>query len=887
MSSLPFGRLTAALADRYRIERELGQGGMATVYLADDLRHERKVAVKVLRPELAASIGTERFLREIRIAAQLQHPHILPLLESGEAGGFLYYVMPFVDGQSLRDRLVKQGELPVHEAVKLISEIVDALSYAHGRGVVHRDVKPDNVMLSGRHALVMDFGVAKAVSEASGRNQLTTAGVALGTPAYMAPEQAAADPHLDHRVDIYAVGVMAYELLAGRPPFVGGSPQQVLAAHVTQAPEPLSKFRPGVAPALESAIMRCLAKRPADRWQSADELLTQLEPLITPSAGMTPTSTRPIEGYRAPGKRRWLIAAAALVGALALGMTWILWGNGSSRRLPPVQLERTQLTFTGNAFNPTISEDGQRVAYATRQCDASGRCGNDIVVQDVAGAGSAVILKGVTAIWGLDWSADGRFLIMRGSYRDHWGVFSLPALGGDPRYLGCCQAAVVGVSDTALLVGFVPGTDSLARLRWVTISDGVARDSSTIPSDPDGALSALQLPDGRHLLLEYGSEGRAHLVRTDQQGTRLDSMPLSQYQHLLQVAADGRSLLIQAGRSRTTEADIIRFPIDRDGRILNQPDTVVRQWSANAGADASTAGMMVYGYGPVEYSVSALSRESATSMRFRERRLAGGTTTTVGTLSSAGDRALLWRNVLVGDRLLVQLSVMPFDSGPEVSLGPPRDVYDKDWAQDGRTILIGVRQGDSIAVLEQDAASDRTRALATYPRSEYAGAETLPGGGYVLTTSPRRFRRVGAPGLPDTTWELPFEVGTISSLDPSPDGQAFVTIGWDPTLDSILVHRVSLVDGSAVRIGTFAGETGAMVRWFSDGSILVSIAETAWNLVWYRIPAGGGPAVRLGSPPRYPADYRFSTDGRRVLMLSNEKHSDIYLARNFGGVFKR
>ncbi|MEO8201975.1 MAG: protein kinase [Gemmatimonadota bacterium] len=880
-------RLAEALADRYRIERELGAGGMATVYLADDLRHERKVAVKVLRPELAATIGPERFLREIRIAAQLQHPHILPLLESGEADGFLYYVMPFVDGQSLRERLTRQGELPVHEAVKLVSEVVDALSYAHGRGVVHRDVKPDNVMISGRHALVMDFGVAKAVSEASGRNQLTTAGVALGTPAYMAPEQAAADPHLDHRVDIYAVGVMAYELLAGRPPFVGGSPQQVLAAHVTEAPDPVSKYRPGISPALEQAIMRCLAKRPADRWQSADELLTQLEPLVTPSAGMTPTSTRPIAGYRAPGKRRWLIPGAALVGVLALGTAWVLWGHRSSTRLPPVQLERTQLTFTGNAFNPTVSGDGQRVAYATRQCDASGRCANDIVVQDVAGAGSAVILKGVTAIWGLDWTADGRFLIMTGSYRDHWGVFSLSALGGEPRYLGCCGGNMVNASDTALLMGFVPGTDSLVRLRWVTISDGIARDSISIPADKEGAVSARQLPDGRHILLEYAGRGESQLVRTDRQGTRLDSMPLSQYQSLLQVAPDGKSLLIQAGHARAFEADIIRFPIDRNGRIESRPDTVVRQWSANAGVDASSGGMMVYGYGPIEYSVSALSRESATSLRFRERRLAGGTATTIGTLSSAGDRALLWRNVRVGDRLLVQLSVIPFDSGPEISLGPPRDIYDKDWAQDGRSILIGVRQGDSIAMMEQDAASDRSRLLATYPRTDYVAVETIPGGGYVLITSLRSFRRVGAPGLADSTWEMPFEAGTLSSIDPSPDGRAFVSIGWDPSFDSILVHRVSLVDGTVRRLGTFYGENAEQVRWLSDGSILVAIGETTWNLVWYRIPAGGGPAVRVGAPPRYPADYRFSTDGRRVLMLSNEKHSDIYLARNFGEVFKR
>src|SRR4249919_3841300 len=258
-------RLAAALADRYRVERELGQGGMATVYLAEDLKHHRKVALKVLRPELAAALGPERFFREIEVAAGLQHPHILPLHDSGEAAGFLYYVMPFVDGENLRGRLTRHGELPIHEAVRLLSEVADALAYAHSQGVVHRDIKPDNVMLSGRHALVTDFGVAKAVSEATGRQQLTTAGVALGTPTYMAPEQAAADPHLDHRVDIYAVGVMAYELLAGRPPFTGRSSQEVLAAHLTQLPEMVSSLRPAVPEALAAIVMKCLAKRPADR----------------------------------------------------------------------------------------------------------------------------------------------------------------------------------------------------------------------------------------------------------------------------------------------------------------------------------------------------------------------------------------------------------------------------------------------------------------------------------------------------------------------------------------------------------------------------------------------------------------------------------------------
>ncbi|MGE5231559.1 MAG: serine/threonine-protein kinase, partial [Deltaproteobacteria bacterium] len=233
--------LRAALADRYRIERELGQGGMATVWLAEDLRHRRQVAVKVLEPSLAQALGAERFLREIRIAAGLTHPHILPLLDSGEAGGFLYYVMPYIAGESLRQKLAREGALPVAESARLLREIVDALAKAHRVGVIHRDIKPENVLLADGHALVTDFGVAKAVSDAGGDGTLTMAGMAVGTPAYMAPEQAAGDPHVDQRADLYAVGVVAYEMLTGRPPFTGATPQQVLAAHVTTPPDPVAK----------------------------------------------------------------------------------------------------------------------------------------------------------------------------------------------------------------------------------------------------------------------------------------------------------------------------------------------------------------------------------------------------------------------------------------------------------------------------------------------------------------------------------------------------------------------------------------------------------------------------------------------------------------------
>jgi serine/threonine-protein kinase len=320
-------RLQAALGDRYRIERELGSGGMAVVYLADDLKHHRPVALKVLKPELATVLGPERFLREIEIAAQLHHPHILPLYDSGEADGFLFYVMPYEEGRSLRDRLRREGELPVEEAVRVLCDVADALSHAHEHGVVHRDIKPENILLSGHHALVTDFGVAKAVSDATGRHGLTTTGVALGTPAYMAPEQAAADPHVDQRADIYALGVVAYELLAGRPPFSSATPQGMLVSHLTESPKPVTAYRPSVPPALGQAIMRCLEKNRADRWQSAEELRTQFEAMLTPSGGVTPVGTGPV---RTLSRSKWRVVGAIAVAGVVLAVTVGVWLRGRS-----------------------------------------------------------------------------------------------------------------------------------------------------------------------------------------------------------------------------------------------------------------------------------------------------------------------------------------------------------------------------------------------------------------------------------------------------------------------------------------------------------------------------------------------------------------------------
>jgi serine/threonine-protein kinase len=319
-----------SLAERYPVSRELGRGGMAVVYLARDVKHGRDVAVKIIRPELSAAMGRERFLREIAIAAQLHHPNIVPLYDSGEADGLLYYVMPYEPGHSLRDRLARDGPLPVDDAINMLRDICDALAYAHERGIVHRDVKPDNVLVTGRHAMVTDFGVAKAMSDSTRDSATrTTLGIVLGTPAYMAPEQIVADPQVDHRADIYAVGALAFELLTGRPPF-GGDAQSVLSSHLTQPPPPVATLRPDVPQALSDCITKCLAKQREDRWSSADELRHCLEQVDSSTGGSHAASASAANaggisaehGLRRRTVMRTLLAAGVL--ALVIGAGWMM-----------------------------------------------------------------------------------------------------------------------------------------------------------------------------------------------------------------------------------------------------------------------------------------------------------------------------------------------------------------------------------------------------------------------------------------------------------------------------------------------------------------------------------------------------------------------------------
>jgi len=466
-------RLNAALADRYRIERELGEGGMAIVYLAADLRHDRRVAIKVLRPELAAVIGAERFLAEIRTTANLQHPHILPLYDSGEADGLLFYVMPYVEGESLGERLERERQLGVEEAVRLATDVAEALDYAHERGVIHRDIKPANILLQAGRPVVSDFGIALAVS-AGGGGRLTETGLSLGTPHYMSPEQATGGQSVGPATDIYALGCVLYEMLVGEPPYTGSTPQAILGKIIQAQPVSATEMRRTVPANVDAVIRKALEKVPADRFATARELALAL---AQDSFRYDPT--------RAAGGRRsappsatesgaWRVPASIVIAAVMTVVAAVDWLRPAPTRglteVARFQIpipDSVPLDLGGNSADLAISPDGRLVLYQTRDAESryqlvvrsldrvettALRGGEGAVAPFVsddgqqigffdrdgttlrvapAGGGPPVVLARVPASRGADWLPDGRIVLGTQSS----GLYEVPSGGGEPRAL--------------------------------------------------------------------------------------------------------------------------------------------------------------------------------------------------------------------------------------------------------------------------------------------------------------------------------------------------------------------------------------------------------------------------------------------------------------------
>ena len=486
------GRLAAALTDRYRIERELGQGGMATVYLAHDLRHDRDVAIKVLHPDLGAALGSDRFLSEIRTTARLQHPHILPLLDSGEADGLLYYVMPLVTGETLRTRLERERQLPVDDAVRITREVADALGYAHGHGVVHRDIKPENILLQGGHALVADFGIALAVQSAGGQ-RMTQTGLSLGTPQYMSPEQAMGERSVDARSDIYALGAVAYEMLVGEPPFTGPTVQAIVARLVTEEPRPIAIQRKAVPEYVESAVLRALEKLPADRFASAGELAAAL--------GGEPNSARRRSGAapaaRRGGRERFAWPALALLLAAAALWGWV--------RPAPERATGRQRVVLWDAMYPdfllpSLARIESRMAISPD--------GSIIAFTDSAGDDTQLLLKrrndvhpvpipGTEGAAGPFFSPDGTWI----GYFGHGGKLrKVPVSGGGSIDL-TSSGNETYVMGAWLEDGRIVFVDAASGLSAVSADGGPV--TRIRPADPGGRIdvsSLAALPESRGLV---------------------------------------------------------------------------------------------------------------------------------------------------------------------------------------------------------------------------------------------------------------------------------------------------------------------------------------------------------------------------------------------------
>jgi eukaryotic-like serine/threonine-protein kinase len=877
----PSPHLAAALAESYRLERELGQGGMATVYLAEDLRHHRKVALKVLRPELAATLGPERFFREIEVAARLSHPHILPLHDSGEAQGFLYYVMPFVDGENLRGRLARQGELPVPEAVRLLADVADALAYAHGQGVVHRDIKPDNVLLSGRHALVTDFGVAKAVSEATGRQQLTTAGIALGTPAYMAPEQAAADPHLDHRVDIYALGAMGYELLTGRPPFTGASPHEVLAAHITRQPEPLLALRPACPPALAALIMRCLAKKPSDRPQSAEELVRVLETVSTPSSGITPTDTRPIPGLARRRRPMLLIALGAIV--LAAGGAVLLWGHSPTRVTLGQQSRITDAQ--GLETDPTIAPDGRLIAYAAGPYFES-----HVYVRQLSGGPALDLTAGLPGRHTRPrWIAGGDELLFVTSYGRIRRVSRVSALGGTPRPMVELESDELIASADWSPDGKQVAYDLGGRIFITPASGGSARqvydatDPHSISWSPDGRYLAFVEGGNR---LWHGATGLANtapsaiLVLPISGGAPVTIAGPTALNLSPSWSSDRRSLFFVS--SRDGAKDVWRASLTAGGALVRPPERL------STGLNAHTLALSHDGR---TLAFSTLERESNVWML----NLVPGRTITddaavpvthgnqvIERMSLSPDgRWLLYDSDRSGNADVYRLRLDHPDAEPERLTSDSANDYAPTLSPDGREIVFHSMRSGNRDLWIMGADGSNQRQLTRSPIEEYSGAWSPDGRTISYYADSAGTLWLGLISRDSSgVWGAPrLVLRNTLSTSWAPDGRR---------LAGVVNGILSVVTLPDLTVRPIVPSPGAVypIRypvWSADGrSILFRMREPDGRATLVRIPADGGapvPLVRPSDARRNGPRADWTADERRFFFTLPHYEGDVWTVK--------
>jgi len=686
----PPTRLSAALSDRYAIERELGEGGMATVYLATDRKHDRKVALKVLRPELAAVLGAERFLQEIKTTAQLQHPHILPLFDSGEVDGFLYYVMPYVEGETLRERLDRETQLSIEEAVRITLEVTDALQYAHDQGVVHRDIKPENILLNNGRVMVVDFGIALALSAAAG-GRMTETGLSLGTPHYMSPEQATADKNVDRRSDVYSLGCVLYEMLTGDPPHTASSAQAIIVKIVTDVARPVTDMRKSVPPNVAAAVAKALEKLPADRFDSAGAFADALH-------DSTFTTTGAIIASAGSSARR-STAVPVLVALLAATAGTAAWGWLRARPEPPATHTWIDLSlirpggalYEGWSQNLALAPDGSAIVFRD---STRARGAWQLFLKEEA-SDTAVAIPGTAGGAGPFFSPDGKWIgFTRGQ-----DLFKVPRNGGAPVQLSDSTQWSGLASGVWLDDGTIVFPDLTSHRLFQIDADG-SHQRVVLPARPWGIVRLEALPQGRGVLFttcgaEPCSPGRVSLLdlRRGRVVRLLNDVSSGWYLrtgHLLYGRPDGTLFAQRLDLDRDTLAGAA-IPVMNGlattgglpSAVVSADGTILYALRGDAGAAGSESLLVwVDRHGTRTVADSALSLPGSAQQDFGV------------SLSPDGSRVAFVQNTEETQQIFVQ----HLPDGPVTRLTSGGKSIRPEWSPDGRDVLYIKYPGDGPSV---------------------------------------------------------------------------------------------------------------------------------------------------------------------------------------------
>ena len=868
-------RLATALADRYRIDRELGAGGMATVYLARDLKHDREVALKVLRPDLGAVLGAERFLAEIKITAHLDHPHILTLIDSGAADGFLYYVLPLVRGESLRAKLSREKQLGLEEALAITKQVAAALDYAHRQGVVHRDIKPENILIQEGEAMLADFGIALAVKEAGG-NRLTETGLSLGTPQYMSPEQATGDRTLDARSDVYSLAAVLYEMLAGEPPVTGPNAQAMIAKLLTERPTRLRVVRDTVPEGVDAAVAKALAKTPADRFPSAGDFASALQ---VGGGGAGPEARPPTRSH---ARALWIAAGAtAVVGLLAFG-AWRLTRGGS----PVLVMGRSeQLTSDpGLEIQPAISPDGRLVAYS-----AGNSSRMRIFIRPAGGGRTIPLSDDSTAVeTQARWSPDGSNLL----FLTREGVSVAPALGGSSRPV-VAPASARGVtaatwSPNGQEIAFVRG-DSL---QVMPLAGGPARrltsgfDLHSCSWSPDGRWIACVSLNGESIRpgSSFGNLAPSAIVLAPAAGGELVRLLEPRAFNQSPVwSPDGRRLYFLSNRDGPR--DIYALTLSSSGRPRGEPARLTTGLGAISISLSGDGRRLAYASYSARANIWSLPIPSgAPTSAEAATPVTSGSQVIESMRVSPDGRWLVFDSDLRGNADIYRV---PVSGGqPEQLTSDPADEFAPDLSPDGRAIAYHSWRTGTRDIEIKPLDGGPVERVTDTPAQESYPVWSPDGRAIMFYDQVAPFtiylERRGSGGR----WSSPPSLLVSPGYDGdwSPDGArvAYVAAASDAIAGPVMV--VPAAGGVPRRLfepGPAAPEAGK-VRWSPDGRTIYYKAHDAEGRTsfWAVSTTGGAPRllVRFSNPDRQSSRKDFAVDGRRLYFAIEDRQSDVFVA---------